>query len=344
MMGEIKKEKLIRGGIFALSAGLVYLGFRFVLPAVLPFCAGWFLAARMRRTTVWLKKRFRIPEALSAGVLLAVETTVAGVVLYVLGVRLIWQLRLLTEKLPQITAGMEQAVFSCCRQAEQALSLPRGVLVGASEQARGFVHTQIEEKLMPAMAGVSVPAVKWALKAMTIFTVSVIACVLSVTEMDELKRRQQASTFGTEVTALCRRLSLAGGAYFKSQLLIMLAVIAICIFSLWILGNPYPVAAGIGLGFVDMLPILGTGTVLVPWAAVSLFQKEYMTAAALLTIYGVCYFFREFAEAHLMGTQLGITGLETLIAIYIGLSLFGLWGMLLGPAGYLVIREIMTMY
>ena len=45
-----------------------------------------------------------------------------------------------------------------------------------------------------------------------------------------------------------------------------------------------------------------------------------------------------------MGNEMGITGLETLISIYVGLSVFGLWGMLLGPAGYLMIREILTMY
>lgn len=343
-MGKIKKEKLIRGGIFILAAVFVYLGFRFVLPVVLPFCIGWFLAVKMRRTTRWLKKRFRIPEAVSAGVLLTVETVIAGVVLYGIGGRLVWQLRVLSEKFPQLLGGMEDAVFSCCRQAERALSLPKGILVSATEQARGFVHAQIEEKLMPVMAGASVPVVKWVLKAGAVFTVSVIACVLSVTEMDELKRRQQASTFGTEVTALCRRLSLAGGAYFKSQLLIMAVVTGVCILGLWLLGNPYPVAVGTGLGFVDVLPILGTGTVLIPWAIVCLFRKQYVMAVGLLVIYGICYFFREYAEARLMGTQLGITGLETLIAIYVGLSLFGVWGMLLGPAGYLVIREIMTMY
>ncbi len=343
-MREIKKEKLLRGGFFILAVLLVYLGFRFVLPVVVPFVIGWFLAVRMKKVTVWLKKHLRIPEGLSASVLLAAEAGIAGVVLYLLGGMLIEQLSSISAHFPQILEDAEELVFSCCRQAEEALSLPDGILVSATEKARTFVDAQIEERLMPAMAGMSVPAVKWAAKALTIFAVSVIACILSVTEMDELKKRQQSATFGTEVTALCRRLAVAGGAYFKSQLLILLVVTGICIAGLWILGNPYPVAAGIALGFVDVLPILGTGTVLIPWAIISVFQKKYLLAAGLLVIYGICYFFREFAEARLMGNEMGITGLETLISIYVGLSVFGLWGMLLGPAGYLMIREILTMY
>ena len=100
IMGEIKKEKLVRGGIFILAAAFVYLGFRFALPVVLPFCIGWFLAVKMRRTTRWLKKHLRIPEAVSAGVLLTVEAVAAGIVLYSLGGRLIWQIRILSERLP----------------------------------------------------------------------------------------------------------------------------------------------------------------------------------------------------------------------------------------------------
>ncbi len=343
-MGEIRKEKLKRGGFFALAAALVYLGFRFVLPVAAPFVIGWFLAVRMKRLTVWLKKRLKIPEGVSAAILLALEAGAAGAALYFLGGKLIGQLGSLAEHFPGIAGEAEELVFSCCRQAEDALSLPQGVLVGAAEQARTFVNIQIEEKLMPAVAELSVPAVKWTAKILTVFTVSMIACILSVTEMDELKKRQQKSTFGTEATALCRRLAVAGGAYLKSQMVILLAVTGICIAGLWLLGNPYPVAAGIGLGFVDLLPVLGTGTVLLPWALFCLFQKQYLTAAGLAVIYGICYFFREFAEARMMGSEMGITGLETLISIYVGISLFGLWGMLLGPAGYLMIREILTMY
>lgn len=343
-MNQIKKEKLMRGGMFVLISLLVYIGLKFVLPVVLPFCIGWILAVKMRRMTGWLRRRLRIPEICSAVVLLVLETGIAGLLLYTVGGKLLEQISVLSAGFPAFLDGMEDMIFSCCRQAERALALPEGILVSASEQARGFVHVQMEQKLMPAMAGMSAPVLKWTFHVLAVFTVSIIACMLSVTEMDVLKQRQQASTFGTEVTALCRRLSLAGGAYLKSQFLIWIVVTMVCITGLWILGNPYPVVIGIVLGIVDVLPVLGTGTILLPWALLCLLRQDYVLAVGLMVIYGISYFFRELAEARLMGNQMGITGLETLIAIYVGVHLFGIWGMLLGPAGYLLIRELMTMY
>ena len=145
-MREIKKEKLLRGGLFILAVLLVYLGFRFVLPVVVPFVIGWFLAVRMKKVTVWLKKHLRIPEGLSASVLLAAEAGIAGVVLYLMGGMLIEQLSSISAHFPQILEDAEELVFSCCRQAEEALSLPDGILVSATEKARTFVDAQIEER------------------------------------------------------------------------------------------------------------------------------------------------------------------------------------------------------
>ena len=73
---------------------------------------------------------------------------------------------------------------------------------------------------------------------------------------------------------------------------------------------------------------------------ISIFSGSYLTAAGLATTYLICYFLREFMEARVMGDKIGISPLQTLIAMYVGLKLFGLIGFLLGPAGYLIIREL----
>lgn len=59
----------------------------------------------------------------------------------------------------------------------------------------------------------------------------------------------------------------------------------------------------------------------------------------ILAIYLICYFLREMLEARLMGNQVGLTPLETLVSIYVGLKLFGLLGFILGPVGLLIVKE-----
>ena len=65
---------------------------------------------------------------------------------------------------------------------------------------------------------------------------------------------------------------------------------------------------------------------------------------AIFGLYLLCYFLREFTEAHLMGKKMGLSPLETLAAIYVGLQLFGLFGFLLGPIGLLIIKDFVEEY
>ena len=92
------------------------------------------------------------------------------------------------------------------------------------------------------------------------------------------------------------------------------------------------------------LPIFGTGTALVPWSILLLFKREWGHALILFGLYLLCYFLREFTEAHLMGKKMGLSPLETLAAIYVGLQLFGLFGFLLGPIGLLIIKDFVEEY
>ena len=91
--------------------------------------------------------------------------------------------------------------------------------------------------------------------------------------------------------------------------------------------------AGIGIGILDALPIFGTGTVLLPWAVWSAVTGEWRQAGILAALYAVCYFVRQILEARMMGGQVGLSSLETLAAVYVGLELFGFFGSDFGAPG-----------
>ena len=119
----------------------------------------------------------------------------------------------------------------------------------------------------------------------------------------------------------------------------MAMTMAICTAAFFLMGSSYALLAGIGIGLLDALPVFGTGTVLIPWALLSAVQGHPGKAAVLAALYLVCYFLREILEARMMGGVAGLSPLETLMAMYAGLRLFGLAGLFLGPAGLLIIRE-----
>ena len=126
--------------------------------------------------------------------------------------------------------------------------------------------------------------------------------------------------------------------------MIMAVTAMICTLGLTLLGNPYSVLLGLGIGLLDALPVFGTGAVLVPWGAFLLLERQWWRGAVLLFIYGLCYFIRQFLEAKLMGSRMGLSALETLFSMYVGLELFGVSGFFLGPVGLLIIEDLVKLY
>lgn len=119
-----------------------------------------------------------------------------------------------------------------------------------------------------------------------------VAAVMTLEEMDEIREKKSGSIFHREFSVLGRRIASAGSAWFKTQLVIMAVTAMICTLGLTLLGNPYSVLLGLGIGLLDALPVFGTGAVLVPWGAFLLLERQWWKGAVLLFIYGLCYFIR----------------------------------------------------
>ena len=98
---------------------------------------------------------------------------------------------------------------------------------------------------------------------------------------------------------------------------------------------------GIAIGICDALPFLGTGTVFVPWALIDLLLGNYKNAVGFLVIYIICSFVRQILEPRMVGQNLGVPPLAVLMSIYIGISVYGGSGVLLGPVSGLIIYHIL---
>lgn len=123
-----------------------------------------------------------------------------------------------------------------------------------------------------------------------------------------------------------KKLKIAGFAYLKAQGLLLFFIAVISTIVLLLLKNPYAVLMGILIAIVDAFPVLGSGTILIPWAVFSWIQKDYVAAAVLLTLYVVTMVVREVLEPKLMGKEMGLKPLYVLLSVYVGLKLFGVGG------------------
>jgi predicted PurR-regulated permease PerM len=92
------------------------------------------------------------------------------------------------------------------------------------------------------------------------------------------------------------------------------------------------------IAIIDIFPVLGVGTVLIPWSLVLFLEGNTAVAAGLLILFGLMSWIRQFAEAHLLGKFMGLHPLITLAGGYLGLRFFGFWGMLYTPIIIYVIK------
>ncbi len=137
--------------------------------------------------------------------------------------------------------------------------------------------------------------------------------------------------------SLKQSFSKACGGYIRAQLIIMAVVFCILLIGFLIMDVKFALLLALIISIIDAIPVLGTGIILNPWAVVCLLQGNYTQAIFLVCLYGVILLTRQFIEPRILSGQLGIHPLITLIAMYAGLKLVGIVGMILGPLVALVV-------
>jgi len=119
--------------------------------------------------------------------------------------------------------------------------------------------------------------------------------------------------------------------FIRAQFMLSALTYLIAFVGLLILDVRYAVAISFLIVLVDILPILGTGSVLVPWAAYSYFMGDPKLAVGLFLLFLLITVFRRIVEPKILGEQIGIGALPTLISLYVGFELIGGIGLILGP-------------
>ena len=128
-----------------------------------------------------------------------------------------------------------------------------------------------------------------------------------------------------------RRMRKVLGRWLLAQGKLMSITFAIVAAGLTLLRIPSGMLWAVLVALVDALPILGTGTVLVPWSVVCFLQGDTPRTLGILGIYITASLTRSMLEPKLLGKHLGLDPLVTLMALYIGYRLWGVGGMILAP-------------
>lgn len=138
---------------------------------------------------------------------------------------------------------------------------------------------------------------------------------------------------------LSKQMKHMAGGYVLAQIKIMMVVAVILLAGFLILRVDYAFLLSLLIAFLDFLPLFGTGTALLPWAAVSFLSGEYVTGIGLLIIYVATQGMRQVIQPKIVGETMGLNPLLTLVLLFFGYKLSGISGMILAvPVGTLGIE------
>ncbi|MDR3120194.1 MAG: sporulation integral membrane protein YtvI [Clostridiales bacterium] len=130
--------------------------------------------------------------------------------------------------------------------------------------------------------------------------------------------------------------------YLRAQLIIMGVLVVPLFVGLMVLGVRYALVLAFLVALLDALPVFGSSMVLLPWALWSLLIGDYFTGVGLIVLFLVCSGLRRVIEPKILSRSIGVNVLVTITAMYAGLRLIGVTGLILGPITYLLLRSIIV--
>lgn len=336
-MRTVDRKRII--GMAGVALG-IYLGIRYLLPIAIPFLLGWMMAALVLPAAKWMERTFRIPRGVGGGILIGVVTAVLAFVLWRLGETVVSQTAEFFAGSGSWKKQLTGFLDTCCGVLENYTGI-------ASQKSRefllyqiGLIQEQIQNKIGRECFGYLITVVKGAVAFTGGVLVIIIFGTLILKDMEQIRNWMKGGKVRRSAVKISRELCRAGGRYLKAQLFLMAAVSAVCVLGFWLLKNPFYAAAGIVVGFLDALPLIGAGMILIPWGIVFLIQGEYMTGLGYFFVYLAADLLRQFLEPRMVGKEIGIHPALMLISVYGGFFLYGLSGFLLGPVSVLLFQSI----
>ena len=293
------------------------------LPAFLPFLLSGSVAALLRRPASALARKTRLPFRAVAAALCALFVAAVCALTLLLAGRLVPAAGYAAKALARAASDAAGAIASLREKLRGAAGLASALdaLIGGVAQMISDAAGSVAGALMSLT-----PA------AVLFAAVSVVSLFCFTCGAGIPPRLRKSAAWRT-----AKKLRRVAAAYLKSA-----AFCSLCSFGVLSLGlvvmrctSPFLLAALCAL--LDFLPVFGVGTVLLPWAAVSLAVGEGGKAAALLILYAVCTLIRHVAEPRFLSGAAGAPAVLSLAATYAGLRLFGIWGMLALPAAAVIL-------
>ena len=327
---KIEKISLLLLGI--VSAGIIIIVLvKDLIPVFLPFLIAWFMAYAVRLPSAKISQKLHLSErAVRPIMAIAITLLTFGSIAVI-----IWQL-----------TGAIWNILSDIGEGESPIYNVLGTILNRDISIFGDsvpaelsekISSALEELLTSALSAVAGAVTSWvgSLPSVLLFLlVTVIALIYFAIDLEKIS----SSIRAVLPEKIYRTLSRAAAGFLSvlrkyaiSYLLIFLITFTVMSFGLLFMRVKYALLIAFVISLLDILPVIGVGTVLIPWSIFSFILGNIPRGISLIILFVVNAVIRQLAEPKIVGKSLGTHPLVPLVTIYAGYALFGLGGLLLAP-------------
>lgn len=318
-----------------------------LLSLLSPFVLALVLAWLLNPAVKWLQRHSGAPRKAISMVLVILVFAVIGGVLFGLGWAAVGQVRSLFDNRQSLLDELLEGLAGVVNSVQGWLAglgdfVPQGVITTGEDLMAAVMDWARGLDFSGWLAQMAGQAPSMAANVSNFAVALVVFVMASYFITGDYPRLRFELTDRVPMVArdFCRSLKdifmSAFGGYIKSQLILSLGVFLILTVGFLFMGQPYGLLLAFALAVLDFIPIIGAGTVMVPWAVIDMVLAQYGEAAGLMAVWGVIVLFRRFAEPKILGNQTGLSPILSLVGIYVGMKLGGVLGMVVGPLLLLV--------
>lgn len=330
----MKKKLLIWGILIAIIL--------FLVPYSLPLIFAFITALMLEQLVEVLQDKLKLKRIYAVTITFVVFLLSIGVLSYFIIAILIRQLVNFSTKLPGIISDTSVVINSYILKWQSfSTSIPEELINSIENSFKSIRDSLIElasnltESILVFLT--TVPGI---LIHLLIF---LIALFLFSLDLPNLKRRL-ISIFSDatkeRMLIVFHQLNRAGIGFIKAQVLLSFITFMIALAGMFLLNVEYSVVFALITVIVDLLPILGTGSFLVPWAIYSFINHNQTLGIGLIVLFVVITIVRRAIEPKVFSTSMGIGPLSALVSIYLGFQIFGFIGLLIGPAVVIIFETL----
>ena len=347
MVTEKRKTFLINFAYFGVIVLVAFAALRYALPLVAPFAIGFAIAYLLKTPIRFLEKKLHLPGKLSAVLGVILFYGAAGAILTLLSVKTVSGIITLIRNLPTMYETNALPFFlDILRNVREVFAGLEPSLVAALDtlgtqmiQSIGQMISNLSVAAMGLATGIasSVPGLFIKLVLMIISTFFI---AIDYDRLTGFCLRQLSETTKTVFFQIKEYVAGTLLVCIRSYALIMSITFVELSIGLTLIGIEHAIFVAFIIAVFDVLPVLGTGGIMIPWTVLTALQGNYPLALELLLLYLAITVIRNIIEPKIVGSQLGLHPVVTLCSMFVGAQLFGVVGLFGFPIGLSLLRYL----